>query len=197
VRHTETLHVVAHNSQQQEQAQRSEQQPSHDSRLKPPSISPLEPTTVSGDSVMLMRGCSENGQSVLVDAVERPLIRLRGPVLDAGAAEAALDLASFYERLLGWPIVQSAPGGWALLESPDGLKIEIQGSSEYQPPTWPTRPGEQQMMLHVDFASDDLDAAVKWAIEAGASVADHQPQPNVRVMVDPAGHPFCLFHGAV
>jgi predicted enzyme related to lactoylglutathione lyase len=134
---------------------------------------------------------------VLVDAVERPQIRLRGPVLDAGAAENALDLASFYERLLGWPIVQSAPGGWALSESPDGLKIEIQGATEYQAPTWPARPGEHQMMAHIDFATDDLDAAVAWAIEAGASVADHQPQPNVRVMVDPAGHPFCLFRGAV
>lgn len=27
----------------------------------------------------------------------------------------------------------------------------------------------------------------------GASVADHQPQAEVRVMLDPDGHPFCLF----
>ena len=142
---------------------------------------------------------AEPGTGILcsLDAVERPRIRLRGPVLDAAAAEDALDLASFYERLLGWPVVQSAAGGWALLESPDGLKIEIQGSTDYQAPIWPPRPGEQQMMLHIDFATDDLDAAVAWAIEAGATLSDHQPQPNVRVMVDPAGHPFCLFRGAV
>jgi hypothetical protein len=24
-------------------------------------------------------------------------------------------------------------------------------------------------------------------------VADHQPQDDVRVMLDPAGHPFCLY----
>ena len=124
-------------------------------------------------------------------------MRLRGPVLNAAAAEAALDLASFYERFLGWPITQSEPGGWALLESPDGLKIEIQGSADYQPPVWPTTPGEQQMMLHLDFATDDLDAAIAWALQVGATVADHQPQRNVRVMLDPAGHPFCLFRGAV
>jgi predicted enzyme related to lactoylglutathione lyase len=130
--------------------------------------------------------------------MERPRIRLRGPVIDAGAADDALNVASFYERLLGWPVVDDAPGGWAKLESPEGgLKIEIQGSGDYRPPIWPTEPGEQQMMVHLDFATDDLDAAVAWAVEAGATVAPHQPQPGVRVMIDPAGHPFCLFRGAV
>lgn len=27
----------------------------------------------------------------------------------------------------------------------------------------------------------------------GASLAAYQPQPDVRVYLDPAGHPFCLF----
>ena len=53
------------------------------------------------------------------------------------------------------------------------------------------------MMLHLDFATDDVDAAVEWAIEAGATVAEYQPQPHVKVMLDPAGHPFCLFRGRV
>jgi hypothetical protein len=26
-------------------------------------------------------------------------------------------------------------------------------------------------------------------------VAGHQPQPDVRVLLDPAGHPFCLYRG--
>lgn len=129
--------------------------------------------------------------------MERPAIRMRGPVIDAPAAGEALALAAFYERLLGWRIAQSAPGGWALLESPEGSKIEIQGLADYQPPTWPNAPSEQQMMLHLDFATDDLDAAVEWAIEVGATVAEYQPQPQVKVMLDPAGHPFCLFRGAV
>jgi len=130
-------------------------------------------------------------------AAERPRIRLRGPVIDAGPTQNALDLASFYEQLLGWAIADQAPGGWAILTGPDGLKIEIQGNTDYEPPRWPNRPDEQQMMLHLDFATDDVDAAVAWAIEAGATVADYQPQANVRVMLDPAGHPFCLFRGAV
>src|SRR5262249_6967002 len=82
--------------------------------------------------------------------MDRPEIVLRGPVLDAPPGDEALALAAFYERLLGWPITQSNPGGWALLQSPDGLKIEIQGLLDYQPPTWPNSPDEQQMMLHID-----------------------------------------------
>jgi hypothetical protein len=43
-------------------------------------------------------------------------------------------------------------------------------------------------MVHVDFQVADLDSAVA----LGASVATHQPQDNVRVLVDPAGHLCCL-----
>ena len=129
--------------------------------------------------------------------MDRPEIRMRGPVIDAPPGDVALALAASYERLLGWPITQRAPGGWALLQSPAGLKIEIQGLADFRPPTWPNTSGEQQMMLHMDFATDDVDAAVAWAIEAGATVAQYQPQPNVKVMLDPVGHPFCLFRGAL
>ena len=47
-------------------------------------------------------------------------------------------------------------------------------------------------MMHFDFQVADLDAAVAEAVALGATVADHQPQENVRVLFDPAGHPFCL-----
>jgi hypothetical protein len=43
-----------------------------------------------------------------------------------------------------------------------------------------------------DFQVGDLDSAVSEALALGATVADHQPQDNVRVLFDPAGHPFCL-----
>jgi predicted enzyme related to lactoylglutathione lyase len=126
-----------------------------------------------------------------------PRLRLRGPVLDCSPGEA-LSLAAFYERLLGWRIADSDAAGWALLEAPDGmLKIEIQGSADYTRPVWPAAAGSQQMMVHVDFATDDLTEAVALALEAGGRLADDQPQPDVRVMLDPAGHPFCLFEGRV
>jgi hypothetical protein len=49
------------------------------------------------------------------------------------------------------------------------------------------------MMMHLDFEVVDLAAAVAHACELGAEVATFQPQDNVRVLLDPAGHPFCLY----
>jgi hypothetical protein len=53
------------------------------------------------------------------------------------------------------------------------------------------------MMMHLDIAVENLEEGVAWATRLGATVADHQPQRDVRVMLDPAGHPFCLFPGTV
>ena len=39
--------------------------------------------------------------------------------------------------------------------------------------------------------------AIDWCLDHGATLPEHQPQPNVRVLLAPAGHPFCLFGGAV
>jgi hypothetical protein len=47
-------------------------------------------------------------------------------------------------------------------------------------------------MMHFDVQVGDLDDAVGEAVALGATLADHQPQENVRVLLDPAGHPFCL-----
>ena len=60
-------------------------------------------------------------------------------------------------------------------------------------PTWPAAPGQQQMMLHLDFEVTDLSGQTRRAIELGATLAEYQPQDNVCVLLDPAGHPFCLY----
>ena len=49
------------------------------------------------------------------------------------------------------------------------------------------------MMIHLDIKVDDLSDAGQHALAAGAVLADYQPQSDVRVYLDPAGHPFCLF----
>jgi hypothetical protein len=46
--------------------------------------------------------------------------------------------------------------------------------------------------MHLDVQVEDLDAAAADAVALGAQVADFQPQGNVRVLLDPAGRPFCL-----
>jgi predicted enzyme related to lactoylglutathione lyase len=112
-----------------------------------------------------------------------------------GAAVEAPDpgaLARFYAALLGWPIGHEEPGT-AVLAAPDGpVYVVFQQATDYQRPAWPPRPGEQRPMMHLDFQVADLDGAVAEAVALGAIVADHQPQPHVRTLLDPAGHPFCL-----
>jgi hypothetical protein len=49
------------------------------------------------------------------------------------------------------------------------------------------------MMMHIDIAVDDLTDALASAVGLGATVAECQPQEDVRVLFDPAGHPFCLY----
>lgn len=114
-----------------------------------------------------------------------------GVVLDAPDASA---LAHFYERLLGWTFFKDTPD-WATLAPSEthGYNLSFQTEPNYVPPVWPSEPGRPIMMLHLDLEVDDLAAAVAYAVEVGAELAEFQPQDDVRVMLDPAGHPFCLY----
>ncbi len=121
---------------------------------------------------------------------EQPRMTVTGVVLGAPDAQ---ELAGFYHRLLGWQFVADEPG-WAKLESPDGGPgLSFQDESGYVRPAWPAGPGDQQMMVHLDIRVDDLDEAGAHAIAAGADLATFQPQDDVRVYLDPDGHPFCLW----
>jgi hypothetical protein len=107
-------------------------------------------------------------------------------------------VARFYERLLGFEIGDFEPPDLAQLWDPaGGVHINIQGETWYQPPTWPERPSEQAKVLHFEVEVDDLGAAVTTALEAGGTQAPWQPPDRnpkrFRVMLDPAGHPLCLF----
>ena len=115
-----------------------------------------------------------------------------GVVLEAPDAQA---LARFYSELLGWEIAKQSPDEEeAAIAPPDGVAyIGFQKSAHYVRPVWPSAKGAQRITMHLDFEVTDLPAAVAHALELGAEEADHQPQANVRVMLDPAGHPFCLY----
>ncbi|MGW0231432.1 VOC family protein [Actinopolymorpha singaporensis] len=127
--------------------------------------------------------------------MERPRMIVGAVTIGADPA-GARDLADFYHRLLGWPIVDQGPdGGWMQLRPPVGEigpTINIEADREYRRPVWPSRADEQIATMHLDIGVDDLDAAVAWALDFGATLAEHQPQQDVRVMLDPHGHPFCL-----
>lgn len=112
-------------------------------------------------------------------------------------------LARFYSALLGWPYVREEPPrpgapagtGYALVCPPDGVKgmaLNFEYDANYRRPTWPSVAGEQVTTQHLDIGVADLESAVGWALECGATLADCQPGDNHRVLTDPDGHPFCL-----
>jgi catechol 2,3-dioxygenase-like lactoylglutathione lyase family enzyme len=124
------------------------------------------------------------------DAMAQPPMRISATVIGAPDPPA---LADFYAGLLGWKVVTSEPE-WVMIRPPSGgTGLSFQLEPDYVSPVWPPRSGEQQMMTHLDIAVADLEAGVAWAIEKGATLHAHQPQDDVRVMLDPVGHPFCLF----
>ncbi len=119
-----------------------------------------------------------------------PRLSLAAVVLDCSDAHA---LATFYRELLGWED-KGVDHDWVTIGPPDsGTRLSFQSESWYEAPAWPERPDAPHKMVHLDIHANDLDAAVELAVELGATVAAHQPQEGVRVLLDPAGHPFCLF----
>ena len=115
-----------------------------------------------------------------------------GVVLDA---PDGLELARFYQRLLGWELFPDEEGDGAALAPSDeaGYNLGFQTERNYRRPVWPPQDGQPQMSMHLDIEVDDLEQAVAYAVEVGAEEASYQPQEDVRVMLDPAGHPFCLY----
>ncbi|CAL9652889.1 hypothetical protein SUDANB176_06681 [Streptomyces sp. enrichment culture] len=120
----------------------------------------------------------------------QPRFTLAATTLDAPDAH---ELAQFYRDLLGWPVRKEEPG-WVEIAAPDGSAgLSFQTEPLFACPRWPSTRSEQQMMMHLDIEVNDLSSAVERAVALGATVADFQPQDDVRVLCDPVGHPFCLF----
>lgn len=102
-------------------------------------------------------------------------------------------LARFYRDLFGWQIASDEPD-WCTIAMPGHpVNLAVQLEDLYRRPVWPAVEGEQQMMCHLDIAVTDLEISVRDAVALGAELPDHQPQPDVRVLLDPDGHPFCLY----
>lgn len=77
------------------------------------------------------------------------------------------------------------------VETPDGMWIGAYRIDGYEPPTWPDGPVAKQ--FHLDLSVEDIETAAGEAVALGAVPAAEQPgEENWRVLLDPAGHPFCL-----
>ena len=126
-----------------------------------------------------------------------PPITLATVTLDCRDAHA---LAAFYQRLFPDWHVKAAEDDWVVLRPPGderggggGAGLAFQAEPWYEPPVWPERDGAPHKMAHLELRVTDLAAATAYAQSVGAVLAGHQPQDDVRVLLDPAGHPFCLF----
>lgn len=113
-----------------------------------------------------------------------PVATLAMVTLDAPNAAV---LGEFYSSVLGWPIAYSDEN-YAMLTGPSHA-LGIGTIPDYQRPSWPDD-GHKQ--FHLDLAADDIQAAADRCVELGATRAEPQPGETWVVLLDPAGHPFCI-----
>jgi len=105
--------------------------------------------------------------------------------------ENANELADFYVKLSGWK-KEISTNDWVAIRTPHGILMVFQTIEDYEPPIWPWENDKQQQMAHIDFYVDNLEESVVHALNVGAQKADIQYFDTSTVMLDPAGHPFCL-----
>ena len=102
------------------------------------------------------------------------------------------ELAAFYGRLTGWPVVSSDADWVSIGESPAApFHLSFQRAPGHRAPVWPDPASSMQLHLHLRV--NDLDEAERAVLALGGTKFDHQPDGvGSRVFADPAGHPFCL-----
>ncbi|MEV1289969.1 VOC family protein [Micromonospora sp. NPDC049679] len=103
-------------------------------------------------------------------------------------------MADFYAALLGGTVTRRIAGE-ANVDAA-GKLIIFRATPDYRPPTWPSP--EVPMHAHFEYVVEDPRAAAQQLLPLGASLAAHQDpdNPNLLVMLDPAGHPFCLIRSS-
>ncbi|MEU0395320.1 VOC family protein [Streptomyces sp. NPDC006208] len=100
------------------------------------------------------------------------------------------ELARFYGDALDLPVLYDSDD-FVLLGREGASGLGFVRQTGFQPPAWPDPAHSKQ--AHLELGVDDLDAAQERMLALGAVLPSFQPRPDVwRVLLDPAGHPFCL-----
>ncbi|MFJ7300984.1 VOC family protein [Streptomyces sp. NPDC099088] len=114
-----------------------------------------------------------------------PVGRLGSVALDCDDPRA---LATFWAATLGGEIILESDGFCAV--DLGSLLLVTVRVPDHRPPQWPEGTPKQ---FHLDVAVVNLDTAERLALANGATEPADQPAPDRRrVLLDPAGHPFCL-----
>ncbi|MFF9089003.1 VOC family protein [Streptomyces sp. NPDC014991] len=117
-----------------------------------------------------------------------PAFRYAAVTLDC--ADPA-ELSGFYAGMFGLPVAYSSDDFVFLAGKDGGPGLGFSRVPDYRRPTWPD-PAEQKQ-AHIEVGVDDLEAAEAHLLARGAAKPETQPQPDRwRVLLDPAGHPFCI-----
>lgn len=98
-------------------------------------------------------------------------------------------LAAFWAAILGGEVAFTTANAVGVRS--DAVWLAAIKIPDYRPPSWPDPDIPKQ--IHLDLGVTDLESAVAEAERLGARSAMSQPAPDRwRVLLDPAGHPFCL-----
>ena len=120
--------------------------------------------------------------------MERPLIVLDTITIDC-REEDIPDMIRFYAQLTGFePEVYKGETMPTLLGK--SIAISFFPVNHYDAPTFPSPAVGRQ--IHLDLYVTDLPAAIEFARSIGAKDSSRQFHPSYHIMLDPAGHPFCL-----
>jgi len=132
---------------------------------------------------------SQDTETTETTGAGAPVATLKMTTLDCADVRAE---AAFWGAVLGWEAAVVADE-YAMLTGPTSA-LGFGLVADHRPPAWPDEGGAKQ--FHLDLAVDDLDAAQARCVELGATVPAEQPGETWRVLLDPAGHPFCLTSAA-
>ena len=100
-------------------------------------------------------------------------------------------LGEFYRKALGWEVA-SADDDFVYLTGGGPIQLAFQRVAGYRAPGWP----DDAKQAHLDLRVDDVERAAAELVAAGATRPEFQPgDGGWLVLVDPAGHPFCIAAG--
>lgn len=99
-------------------------------------------------------------------------------------------LAEFYRTATGWKET-SADDDFVYLSDGGPVQLAFQRVAGFRPPTWP----DEGKQAHLDLRVDDVLRAEQDLIALGATKPEFQPGDGWTVLIDPAGHPFCIAAG--
>lgn len=104
----------------------------------------------------------------------------------SGRAADHQELAGFYARLLDGTLLWVHDKAAAV--EAGGVVLVMQRSEDYRPPVWPGT-----SIVHLDLNGDaPVGELARRAVALGAQLVPAQPDLRWRVLLDPAGHPFCI-----